>query len=345
MQLRVTVVALVCASCLSGQKQRFSWQDYCFKNSTSVVCPGHESAVRKQPPAQQPSAQPSGVTYNPFATSPRTGTPALVDLGAIDWRFADPFADMLIGFNVGRLVSAPLTRGLIARLAARQGLSEDESRRIFDSLADVDQLALSVRGNQIVCMITGHVADAAPPPPEAGLKSVQLTGGVMLLGHAGAVDQAISRIGWKSPLDDRARLATQYQAASELWTFAPAALAGPDAVAAGVRRVSVAISVRDRLTSEVAFEFGGTPNPETLRRMSTRLAGATLAGNTLIARSALEPGEANRKLDELVAGPLGPQFGALIQAARSLPSRAVPAGKLEKPVIYGLEDGPKVVTH
>jgi len=117
----------------------------------------------------------------------------------IDWRFADPFPDVLVGFNFSALSASPLARRLIEQLGARQGLTEVDMRKIFDGLSGVDQGALSVRDNRIVVMFTGRVTDSTVLVPDADLKAVPVSGNAILIGHASAVDQAVERIAMKSP--------------------------------------------------------------------------------------------------------------------------------------------------
>jgi hypothetical protein len=97
MGIRLFAFSLVFAASLWGQK-RFSGQDACFKNPGAPYCQGHDYAVKKQPPS---NASPTVVT-NPGASTPSTPTPSLIVVGGIDWRFADPFADALVGINFSR---------------------------------------------------------------------------------------------------------------------------------------------------------------------------------------------------------------------------------------------------
>jgi len=259
-------------------------------------------------------------------------------VGAIDWRFADPFADVLVGLNFSGISASPLARSLITLLGTKQGLTEVEMQKIFDGLSDVDQVALSVRNNRIVAMITGHVADAALPAPEAGLKAVPISAGAILIGHTEAVDQAIQRIGMKGPLTELTRLAAERQAGSEFWTIGSAGLLGTQGVSAGVKRFSLTVWIRDRLTSDVAFEFNGVPSANTLRTWRTKLGSAAIVeGNAVHVRAAMEAGEVQQKVGEVVAGPLGQGLAALVEAARYLPVRDTAVPKQTKPIIYGLD--------
>jgi len=218
----------------------------------------------------------------------------MIAVAAIDWRFADPFADALIGFNFGGISASPIARSLVALLGTKQGLTEADIQKIFDGISDVDQVALSVRNNRVVAMITGHVADSGLPvseaAPEAGMKAVPVSGGVMLIGHADAVDQAMRRIAMKGAPTALMQSAEARQASSEFWALGSARLIGtPQAVSAGVKQFSMTIWIRNRLTSDVSLEFNGVPSPSTLQALRASLgSGATVEGNAVHVRAQLE---------------------------------------------------------
>jgi hypothetical protein len=267
----------------------------------------------------------------------------MIVIGAIDWRFADPFADELAGFNFSGLSASPLARSLVARLGAKQGLAEADIQKIFDALADVDQVALSVRDNRVVVMITGRATNSAPPAPEAGLKVVQVSGNAMLLGHPDAVDQAMRRIAMNGPASDVMRLAEERQASSEFWAMGSARLLGPQAASAGLKRFFLTVSIQDRLTSDLAFEFSGAVSEDTIRKLRTTLGAATLEDQTVHVRTSMETGEVQQKFGQILDSPVGERLAALVGAARYLPAREAAAPKSARPVIYGLDDGPREV--
>jgi hypothetical protein len=192
-------------------------------------------------------------------------------------------------------------------------------------------------------MVTGRVTESNFPAPEAGMKFVPVSGNAMLMGHAEAVDQAVQRINMKGFPSELAKLAEQQQAVSEFWTIGSPRLAGPEAMSAGVKRFSLTVSLRSRLTSDVAFEFYGTPNPKTLQALQTSLGATTLEGNVLHARTSMEAVEVQQKFGEFAAGPLGQRLAPLMEAARYLPVRDTTVPKQTRPVIYGLDDVPRVV--
>src|ERR1041384_4263608 len=113
MRLRLIAVGLACVAGVCGQhRHRFSWQNYCFDHPGSIVCSGHEYAVKR--PGQKKNGASGG-----FVSAP----PSPI-VGGIDWRFADPDSDALAGIHFSALSESPLGRALIAQLGAKQGLTE-----------------------------------------------------------------------------------------------------------------------------------------------------------------------------------------------------------------------------
>ncbi len=337
MTMRVLAQGLLWAAGLCGQQH--SWQNDCFNNPALPYCAGHDFAVKPTAPA--PASR--SVVTNPHSSTARTATPTMIVIGGIDWRFADPFPDALVGFNLSSLAASPLARGLIVQLGARQGLTEADVQKIFDGLSDVDQVAFSARGDQVVVMVTGHATDSSLPAPEAGWKSVPVSGDAVLVGTATAVDQAVRRMAMKGPPNELTRMAEERQAGSEFWAVVSPAIGGPQMVNAGVKRILLTVSIRDRIVSDVAFEFSGVPVDRTLRMWQNKLGNATLEGNALHVRMSMEADEVQQKFGQIAAGPVGERLAALVKAARYLPARDASLPRQTKPVIYGLDDGPKVV--
>src|SRR5713101_179137 len=233
MRIRILALVLVWSASLYGQR-RFSWQNYCFDHPAAPFCSGHEYAIK--PPARTKGAAPPNVSANPAPSTPRIVTPSVIVVGGIDWRFADPFADALVGFNFNRLSASPLARNLIAQLGASQRLTESDIQKIFDGMSGVDQVALSVRDNRVVAMVIGGVTDSNRPAPDTGFKAVPVSGSAMLVGHADAVDQAVQRMAMKSPPAELSRLTAEWPANTQFWAVGSAGLVGPEAVSAGVKR-------------------------------------------------------------------------------------------------------------
>src|SRR5579862_3912772 len=172
MTARIFCLSLLWAASLYGQRiAPHSWEDACFKNPAAPYCPGHDYAVKPPPKNPKDPAAPGAAKSNV-----RSATPSLINPGAIDWRFAEPFADTLVRVNLSSVASSPLARSLILELGANHGLTEAELQKLFDTLSGFDQVALSVRGNQIVAMATGRVADSPLPQLAPDLKAMPISG-------------------------------------------------------------------------------------------------------------------------------------------------------------------------
>jgi hypothetical protein len=337
MSIRILAFILVCTATFYGQRHRFSWQEACFKNPAAPYCPGHDFAIKPEP--KNPAAR--NVVTNPFPGMPRESDASVIAVSGIDWRFADPAPDVLAGFNFAGLSSSPIARGLIAQLGASQGLAETDVRQIFERLSSVDQVAFSVRGNQIVAMVS-CATDTILPPVQNGWKTAPVNANALLVGDAAAVDEAVQRIGTKGAVTELASWAGERQTRSEFWAVGPAGYVGPQALSAGVKRFSLAIFLRDRPFSDAAFEFEGVPAPNTLQ-MWPALGEGTIEGRTVHVRMPIESDEALQQFGQIAASPLGQHVGALLPVARNLPMRDTTVPKRTKPVIYGLDGGPKEV--
>src|SRR5262249_52187862 len=301
MRLRALVLCLASAAALYGQR-KFSWQNYCFDHPGSVVCRGNDYAVKPQPKEKD---NPRKAITNPMAPPPQTARPSVTEVGQIDWRFADPAADALVGINFGKLAVSTLAYNLVVQLASRKGLSEEDIRKIFVGMAVVDQAALSVHNSRVVALVTGSVTESTLPTLEAGLKAVALPGGSMLAGHADAVDQAMARIALKTAPSELTNAAAERQAKNEFWATGSAALIGPQAVSAGVKQFSLTASIQETLTTDLALELDGAPAANTLQTWQAKFPSAIMDGNTLHIHSSLDTGEAQQKFAEIADGPLG----------------------------------------
>jgi hypothetical protein len=328
MRIRILALGLLWAASLCGQR-RFSWQGYCFDHPAAPFCSGHDYAIKPRP---KETVRPDLIPYSPTSQS-------VIVVGGIDWRFADPTADAVAGFNFSGLSASPLARMAIAQLGARQGLSEADVQKIFDALSGVEQVALSVHDNRIVVMVAGHVTDPTLSVMEPGLKIVPVSGNAMLSGHTDAVDQAVQRIAAKGPPAEMTRLAGERQASSDFWAEGSAVLLGPEAVSAGVKRFSLTVSMRNRIISDMAFEFDGAPNADALRIWGA----ATVEGSVVHVRMSMEADEAQQRFGEIASSLLGQRLAGLVKTARYLPGYGITVPKQSGVVIYGLDGGPKEV--
>lgn len=227
-------------------------------------------------------------------------------------------------------------------MGIQQGLAEADARKVFEALAGAGQVALSIRGDQIVMMFTKHAADSVLPALEAGWKAVPLIGSAMLIGNGDTVDQAVRRmLGEEEPSGDLARMALELQTDTDFWAAGSAKLAGSEPAKAGVKRYSLTASMQDRLIGDTAFEFDGSPDANALKTWLTAPGDATIDGNVVHVKVSMDAGEAQQEFGQIAASPLGQRLGALVQAARYLPVRG--ATVHTRPVIYGLDGGAREV--
>jgi hypothetical protein len=327
------MVGLAWAASLCAQ-HHFSYQEACYKNFSLPYCQGNDFGIK--PVKGKNGATGSGVA-GPLAS--------FIDASGIDWRFADPSADTLAVLDCSHLSSSPLAHDLIDRLAANQGLSPADVQNLFQGLSVVGQVALSIREDRIVLMVTGRSPDSILPAPGAGWKSTPLESKALLIGNADAVDQAAQRISAAAPLGELPGLALARPVGSEFWAIGSAKLAGQEAAGAGVKRFSLTASMRDRLASDTAFEFDGAPDATAIQTWLKSLPDAKIEGNAIHQRMSMETGETEQSFSKIAASPMGQRLAAFIKSARYLPVRDTATTVHAKPVIYGLDDGAREVQH
>jgi hypothetical protein len=324
MKYRTLALGVFCVAILSGQ-HRMSWQNLCFNNPALPVCPGHDYAIKPDKKAAK--------NRKDGSTAPGAAPLSAAD-SDIDWRFADPGADALVGFNLTALRDSPVARNLILQLGAKQGLNEAGLQKIFDTLSGVDQIIISVYNNRAVAMLTGRVSEAMFPAPEPGLRAALVSDGVLLFGRSDQVDEARRRMTTSIPLSEITQFADDRHSDSHFWAIAQPKLAGAQAVSAGVRRVNMTVLLGDQVTSDIGLQFFGSPTPDKLRTWQPTLGDAVVEGNNVHVRRSLEPAEAKEKLTDFLTSPIGDQLALLISAGRYLPPSDGP--KRARPVVVGL---------
>ena len=295
--------------------------------SRTLVCrivPATIFAVKRTPPGKDGSSSPSST--NPLPDIDESETPSVIVVGGIDWRFADPEADMIAGLKCSKLATSQVARSLITRLGGDSSL--------VDGLSRVQQIAFYVRDSRTVLMAGGSAWNAAHALPP-GWKAVPVLGNAILIGDSDAVVQAIQRIEKQGPLQELPGLARQKQAAGDFFAIETARVFGAEAAAAGVKRFSLAASIRDRLTVDAAYEFNDVPDLRTLPVWPATFSGETaINGNVVHLTMSIDADSG-----EIAASPIGQAFGPLVKTARYVP---VPETTIRtKPVIYGLDEGPR----
>jgi hypothetical protein len=234
-------------------------------------------------------------------------------------------------------------------LGAIEGVIEADMKRKLDGLVGVGQVAISTRDSHIVAMITG-VSVSSLPALEAGWKAVSVsadatadaTNDTILVGHADAVDQAVQRIAINAPLSESTRLAQERQLNSEFWAVGSGRFVDPQAESTKLQRFSLAVSVQDRFASDSIFEFNEVPSAAA-PPFWQMLGDAAIEDNVVHNLTSMEADEAHQRVGQMANSPLGQHLIALIAVGRYLPARDITVLKQTKPVIYGLDSGPRVV--
>jgi hypothetical protein len=331
--MRTLVTGILLAASLYGQygHQHFSYQEACFKNFGLPYCQGSDFAIKPQPKGKN---DPRGVGADFPAANV---TAADIVAGAIDWRFADPSADTLVGFHGKTLASEPLARKVIAQLGAHLGLSPTEVDNVLARLSGVQQVAISVGRNQTVVMVTGRGSDSALPALDPGWKVAPVAGNAMLVGPAEAVDLAVQRMAKDDPPSDMMRLAMRRQAYSDFWAAGFAGLASPEAGSTKVKTFAMGVSIRDHLMSELSVEFNEPPDAKALGTWAPQLKSA-IDGNVVHVTTTIEPDELQQKLAQIAPRSIGEHLASLVKPTRYLPQHDSAAMSIQaKPVIHGLD--------
>lgn len=307
-------------------------------NPRLPYCAGHELYGKaKRPKNVATTNGASSVYLDPLqATAEDDAPPSVITTSAINWRFADPHADALASISFSRIAATPIELGVMAGLGSKLGLSADDMATVFDAFSEVDQVALSIRAGRILIMVTGCAPDAVIPALEANWKAEPIKNG-MLIGPSNDVDQAILRIADDGALSELARLASTRQANGAFWATGSGDVAGAVAEGANVKRFTLTASMRNRLASDLAFEFQQPPDENALRALPVPLGGATTTGNSAHFKMSMEADEIEQNIDQIALTPLGKYVGALVAAGRYIPRHDPDAKPRVKPTIHGLD--------
>ena len=306
----------------------WTFTEACFRNPSLPYCAQRDFVIK------------AGKGKGNEVAPPSTGKPTK-DAAGIDWRFADPYADTVAVLDSNKLPAAALARSLINQLAANQGLNATEAQSVFRALSAVNQVALSVRDEKIVILVTGRPADAILPALERDWKAVTLGGDALLIGNSSAVEQASQRLTMDIGLGDLPLAAQHRTGGSEFWMAGSAELAGQEAMSAGVKRFELMASMHDGLASDTVFEFDGAPDANAIQSWLGTLGGARLDGTAVHMTMSMNAEDTRQNLSKIAVSSLGQHLGTIVKSARYIPVRDTSATVHTKPVIYGLDGGPQ----
>ena len=326
MKIRIAALALAFAAILPAQHRRFSWQESCFKNPGLPYCQGHEYAIKKP----KPSKEKPGTT-----AAPSTADDAASD--GIDWRFVDPQAEWLAGFNFNELRPSPLARTLLSRLGAMQGLTASEMQAIFDALAGVQRIAVSAVDKRVLIMAVCNAPPSAAPSVEPGWRTARVGGNAILAGDAESVDRALERLAADGPLSDLAALALERQGNSDVWVAGSGKMAVSRPIDGEIARFSIAASIQEQFNADLLLDFKRVPDAGVIRNWPRMMHTVTFDGDIAHISIRMEGDEVLRRFDEIAASLVGERLGALLAAARHIPATSANTAGHDKPVVYGLD--------
>jgi hypothetical protein len=358
-------------------------EDYCSHNPQAVGCrdgkpvnvteemqKNWEKAQKEnqfkfttQSPAQATAPQPARVTapqparvnapQGPRVQGARSSaSPGMIQVGELDWRFAHPHPDLLIGMDMESLLGSDLMRTLLRDWAGKLGATPKEQDQMLAGLGDSKQVLISIFNNDVLAMMVGNIGNLPVGPQAGGLQFTRLSEDTALMGTEGGSFGAITRM--KLPAlpnaqhDEPKLMARTY----DFWVWGkPGRLAGLGAGANGnspVKKIKLGVSFRDGFNLQLILDTADSASAARLlaamQKNSPRGMVGALEGTSIRYAMALDRDAALQRFAGFMTDSMGKQFAPLIAAARQMSAHQAaaprPAGKI---VIDGLDDGPKEV--
>ncbi len=308
-----------------------------------------------QSSARATAPQPARVTA---PQSPRvqrvrsSASPGMIKLGELDWRFAHPHPDLLIGMDMESLLGSDLMRTLLRDWAGKLGATPKEQDQMLAGLGDSKRVLISILNKDVLAMMVGNIGNLPVGTQASGLKFTRLSEDTALMGTEGGSFGALTRLklaALPNPQQDEAKLMARTY---DFWVWGRAdRLAGLGAGANGnspVKKIKLGVSFRDGFNLQMILD---TPDGASAARL---LAGmqknaprgmvGAVEGPSVRYAMALDRDAALQRFAGFMTDSMGKQFAPLIAAARQMSARqAAPARSAGKIVIDGLDDGPKEV--
>jgi hypothetical protein len=180
--------------------------DYCYKNPNAPTCRdgkpidvradmeknmgqylrGNGNAVKPLTLPAVPQVQTAPTRVTPQITRvPRgrpSASPAMVQVGQIDWRFAHPHPDLLIGVDMESLMGSDLMRTLLRDWAGKLGATPEEQDKMLSGLSDAKRILISISNKDMLAMMVGKFGDLPQGPQAGGSKFTRLSEDTALMG-------------------------------------------------------------------------------------------------------------------------------------------------------------------
>jgi hypothetical protein len=350
--------------------------DYCYKNPNMPTCRdgkpidvradmeknmgqylrGNANAVKPLTLPAAPQVQTAPTRVTPQITRvPRgrpSASPAMIQVGQIDWRFAHPHPDLLIGVDMENLLASDLMRTLLRDWAGKLGATPEEQDKMLAGLGDAKKLLISIYNREILAMMVGNVGNLPQGTQAGGLKFTRLSEDTALMGSEGGSSGALTRLKLAALPNAQQDEAKLMAGTYDFWAWGRAdRLASVGAGTSGntpVKKIKIGVSLRDGFNLQFILD---TPDAgsaarllESMQKGTPRGMRGAVEGNSVRYAMVLDRDAALQRFAGLMTDSVGKQFAPLIAAARQMSARQGvsprPAGKI---IIDGLDDGPKEV--
>ena len=350
-----------------------SYEDYCHDNPHAPTCHDGkpldisdamkqyeyhpklgDSTVTAPTATRQVRTAPRVTTLSPRAPRSRaSASPTVIQIGELDWRFAHPHPDLLIGMDLESLLGSELMRTLLRGWAGKLGATPKEQDQMLAGLGDAKRILISIYNKDMLAMMVGKIGNLPMGPQAGGLQFTKLSEDTALMGTEGGSLGALTRLKLQplpNPQQDEAKLMARTY---DFWVWGRAdRFAGLTASSGGatpVKKIKLGVSFRDGFNLQMILD---TPDGATAAWLLADMqkgapSGMTGAveGSSVRYAMVLDRDRALQRFAGFMTDSLGKQFAPLITAARQMSAR--PSGGLRPSagtiVIDGLDDGPKEV--
>lgn len=193
---------------------------------------------------------PQVTTLSPRAPRSRTATsPTVIQIGELDWRFAHPHPDLLIGMDLESLLGSELMRTLLRGWAGKLGATSKEQDQMLVGLGDAKRILISISNRDILAMIVGKIGNLPVGPQAGGLEFTRLSEDTALMGSEAGSLGALTRLkvaALPNPQQDEPKLMAH---TCDFWFWGRAdRFAGLSASSTGnapVNKIKMGVSFRD----------------------------------------------------------------------------------------------------
>lgn len=345
--------------------------DYCEKNPHAVTCrDGKPINVMEEMqknaaamgltttiPTTPARATPARVVPRSTRVAPRSvssASPSVIQVGALDWRFVHPHAELLIGMDLENLLGSELMRTLLRDWAAKLGATPAEQEKMMAGLGTAKRILISISNKDMLAMMVGNIGNLTDGAGPQGVRVTRLSADTALMGTAGGTAGALTRMKLAAAPNAQQDEAKLMASTYDFWVWGRtdrlAGINGGARANSTVSKIKLGVSFRDGFNLQMILD---TPDPSAAARLfegmqkgAPRGMTGAVEGNSVRYAMALDRDAALQRFGGFMTDSIGKQFAPLIAAARQM--SAGQAGATARPsagkiVIDGLEDGPKEI--